>query len=266
MDLAVEVMRNATTSMLVLFGLIILLSLIEALLPLQRRVVDASRIRTNLGLILITFLFNLALSMSVVGVAIWIEREGWGLLTLVHLPPWAISVIGIVSLDFFGWTSHVLMHKVSWLWRVHRVHHSDSHVDATTSFRQHPIEGVLRFLFTIVPAFALGLPPGLVAVYRLLSGINAVLEHANVRLWMPLDSALRLAVVTPGMHKVHHSRNQVETDSNYGNLFSLFDRIFRTYVSPGRVVELQYGLNDFDGRRTAVELLKSPFVDTNRQV
>jgi sterol desaturase/sphingolipid hydroxylase (fatty acid hydroxylase superfamily) len=263
MDLAVEVIRNATTSMLVLFGLMILLSLIEALLPLQRHILDARRIRTNLGLILITFLLNLALSMSVVGVAIWIERKGWGLLALVSLPLWAVSAIGIVSLDFFGWTSHVLMHKVSWLWRVHRVHHSDSHVDVTTSFRQHPVEGLLRFLFMIIPAFALGLPPALVAVYRLFSGINAVFEHANVRLWMPLDRALRLVVVTPGMHKVHHSRNQVETDSNYGNLFSLFDRLFRTYVSPRRPAELKYGLSDFDGRRTAVELLKSPFVNAS---
>jgi sterol desaturase/sphingolipid hydroxylase (fatty acid hydroxylase superfamily) len=264
MNLLIDMPRTTTWSTFVLFALIALLSLFEAFLPLQQRTGGSTRIKTNLGLIVATFLLNFGLSASVVGIAACIEREGWGLLPPVGLPLWAVALIGILSLDLSGWVSHFLMHKLPWLWRVHRVHHSDRHVDVTTSFRQHPLEGLLRFLFTVIPAFALGLPPALVAFYRLLSGINAVLEHMNLRLWTPLDRALRLVVVTPDMHKVHHSCDQVETDTNYGNLFSVFDRLFRTYTSPSKVTHIRYGLDDFDGRQTAVQLLRSPFIDAGR--
>jgi sterol desaturase/sphingolipid hydroxylase (fatty acid hydroxylase superfamily) len=141
------------------------------------------------------------------------------------------------------------MHRVPALWRVHRVHHSDRFVDVTTTLRQHPLETLLRFLFIMVTALPLGLPVAAVAAYRLLSVINALFEHANLRLWQPLDGLLSLVVVTPNMHKVHHSRFQPETDSNYGNILSLFDRAFRTFTPTERSARVEYGLDQWKSRR-----------------
>ena len=154
--------------------------------------------------------------------------------------------------------AHLTMHKFSPLWRVHRVHHSDVHVDITTTFRQHPIESIWRFSLTTGLAFLLGLPPAAIAIYRLVSGLNALFEHMNVRLWEPLDRLVSVLFVTPNMHKMHHSRKMAETDSNYGNVFSVFDRVFRTFTQP-RLPGLDYGLIGFDGGDSVGKLLAMPF-------
>jgi sterol desaturase/sphingolipid hydroxylase (fatty acid hydroxylase superfamily) len=157
--------------------------------------------------------------------------------------------LAIVLLDFTGYAAHVLMHKVGALWRLHVVHHSDVMVDVTTGLRQHPFEAVIRFAFTAVPVMALGIPPESAALYRLLSGANAFLEHANMTLPRWLEPTVRAVFVTPAMHKVHHSRFQPETDSNYGNIFSIFDRLARTYRSPVATRQpadaIDYGLDSF---------------------
>src|SRR5262249_21716483 len=146
------------------------------------------------------------------------------------MPFVAQTVIGIVVLDFgYGYLAHRLMHWSPLLWRVHRVHHSDPFVDVTTAFRNHPLESFWRYLFLLIPIGLLGIPPEAVGLHRLLSTLNAALEHANVRVWAPLDRALAWLWVTPDMHKVHHSRHQRETDSNYGNLFPVFDRLLATF-------------------------------------
>jgi sterol desaturase/sphingolipid hydroxylase (fatty acid hydroxylase superfamily) len=129
---------------------------------------------------------------------------------------------------------------------VHLVHHIDTAVDATTALRQHPVEGVLRFVAAAAAALALGAGPGAIALYRLLSAVNAVIEHANVRVPRWLDRALVWFWVTPDMHKVHHSRERSETDSNYSNLFSLFDRVFGTYTPSSRGPEVDYGIDGYD--------------------
>ncbi len=132
------------------------------------------------------------------------------------------------------------------LWRVHLVHHIDASVDATTAFRQHPIEGVLRFAFIAATAWTLGAPPAAIALYRLLGALNSVLEHANIRVPRALDRALVWFWVTPDMHKVHHSRERIETDSNYANLFSFFDRVFRTFTPSSRGPFVHYGIKGYD--------------------
>jgi sterol desaturase/sphingolipid hydroxylase (fatty acid hydroxylase superfamily) len=151
------------------------------------------------------------------------------------VPILAQIIGGFVVLDFsFGYLAHRTMHGSPTLWRAHRVHHSDPFVDATTTFRNHPIEGLWRFLFLIVPIWVLGVPAEAVALQRLLTVINGSLEHANIRVWPPLDRVLSLIWVTPNMHKVHHSRDRAETDSNYGNILSIYDRIFRTFTPTDR--------------------------------
>ena len=143
---------------------------------------------------------------------------------------------------------------------MHRVHHSDPLVDVTTTLRQHPIEGFVRFLFILAPAWALGLPAEAVASYRALSALVGLAEHMNVRLWDPLDRALAWLACTPNMHKLHHSRLPLETDSNFGNLFSGFDRVFRTFLSPSPARAVDYGLAGLDdpGSQTLGALLRLP--------
>jgi sterol desaturase/sphingolipid hydroxylase (fatty acid hydroxylase superfamily) len=155
------------------------------------------------------------------------------------------------------------MHKTSLGWRFHRVHHSDKEVNVTTAFRQHPGETVWRILWYVLAIATFGIPPWVVVVYLVVSTLNAQLEHTDTRLFALLDRVLRLLLVTPNMHKVHHSREQIETDSNYSNIFSIWDRIFRTYTATVDFKRLRYGLDGFDDhkKQTLPALLKLPFVN-----
>jgi sterol desaturase/sphingolipid hydroxylase (fatty acid hydroxylase superfamily) len=186
-----------------------------------------------------------------------------GLFFLFSLPSWLTTLFGIMALDLFTYFAHVLMHKTSLGWRFHRVHHSDKEVNVTTAFRQHPGETVWRILWYVLAIATFGIPPWVVVVYLVVSTLNAQLEHTDTRLFALLDRVLRLLLVTPNMHKVHHSREQIETDSNYSNIFSIWDRIFRTYTATVDFKRLRYGLDGFDDhkKQRLPALLKLPFVN-----
>jgi sterol desaturase/sphingolipid hydroxylase (fatty acid hydroxylase superfamily) len=146
-------------------------------------------------------------------------------------------------------------------WRFHQIHHSDPFVDVTTTYRTHPVETVWRFLFAIVPIWLLGIPAQAVVIQRLLQASNGILEHANVRLWAPLDRWLSLVWVTPNVHKIHHSRAIEETNSNYANLVTIYDRLLGTFTPAERANHVVYGLDDVDPASTASfpALLTMPF-------
>jgi sterol desaturase/sphingolipid hydroxylase (fatty acid hydroxylase superfamily) len=168
----------------------------------------------------------------------------------------------VVLLDFFsGYASHRLMHALPWLWRFHRVHHSDAFIDVTSTYRTHPVESAWRFLFVATPAWALGVPAEGVMVYRVLSALNAIFEHANVRVHRRIDGLLSRAWVTPNTHKIHHSRDPRETDTNYGNILAIFDRILGTFTASERAFTVTYGLEDAasEARAGIGALLASPF-------
>lgn len=206
----------------------------------------------NIGLTAVLLVTNLALSFAAAWASAVSQRE-------TPMPAWLHAVVGIAALDLFAYFAHVLLHKMPFAWRFHRVHHSDEAVDVTTAFRQHPGESVWRVLWQL-PAIAIfGLPLWIVVVYLTVSAANAQLEHANIRLSETLDRWLRVLFVTPDMHKVHHSRLQPETDSNYSNIFSVWDRIFGTYTRDIDFRTLRYGLDDLDERATFVALLRMPF-------
>jgi sterol desaturase/sphingolipid hydroxylase (fatty acid hydroxylase superfamily) len=169
------------------------------------------------------------------------------------------AVLGIAALDLAAYGAHVALHKSALAWRFHRVHHSEPEVDVTTALRQHPGETLWRVAWQLLPIVALGLPFGVVVLYQTLSTLNAQLEHANLRLPERADRMLRLLFVTPNMHKVHHSRLQRETDSNYANLFSLWDRLFGTYTPATDLDALRYGLDGFDEPQSLGALLRLPF-------
>jgi sterol desaturase/sphingolipid hydroxylase (fatty acid hydroxylase superfamily) len=219
----------------------------------------------NIGLTVALVLTNLLLSIASARVAGFTQTYQFGLLFLFKLSPWVVLIVGIAALDLFAYLAHVLLHK-SWLgWQFHRVHHSDGDVNVTTAFRQHPGETVWRVFWQVLAVVVFGLPLSVVAVYLMISALNAQLEHANIMVNETLDRWLRLIVVTPNMHKVHHSRDQQETDTNYSNIFSVWDRIFRTYTATVDFRTLRYGLDGFDDRKqqTLPALLKLPFLVHN---
>src|SRR5262249_18593333 len=250
-----------------LLGLIIgstVLWTIESLLPLYRY--EKHRLRRalpNISFTALLVLTNLSLSFAIAGVSTFVVNKGIGVFFLFDIPSGLVAMLGVMALDLFTYFAHVLMHK-SWLgWQFHRVHHSDREVNVTTAFRQHPGETVWRILWQLLAVATFGLPLSVVAVYLVISTLNAQLEHTNIKFFAPLDRVLRVLFVTPNMHKIHHSREQIETDSNYSNICSIWDRIFGTYIATVDFTRLRYGLNGFDDRekQTVPALLKLPFIN-----
>jgi len=216
----------------------------------------------NLGLTALSFASNWLLA-SVAALAAVSWRPA-GLLAQRGLPFWAEVMVGILVLDFsVGYLSHRTMHMWPAMWRFHQIHHSDPFVDVTTTYRTHPVETVWRFLFAIVPIWMLGLPAEALMIQRLLQATNGIVEHANIRLWDPLDRLLSLLWVTPNVHKIHHSRQVNETNSNYANLLTIYDRMLGTYTPSERAASVTYGLADAEemGRATFAGLVAMPFQD-----
>jgi sterol desaturase/sphingolipid hydroxylase (fatty acid hydroxylase superfamily) len=216
----------------------------------------------NLALTGVLVALNFVLDRLAAAMGLLLPGNAAGLQRYAGLPGWANVVVVVVALDGLAYLAHVLMHKLSPAWRFHRVHHSDAHVDVTTAFRQHPLETVWRYSFLCAGALALGASTWSVAVYLGFSALNAQLEHADVSLPRRLDRVLRLFVSTPAMHRVHHSRAQADTDTNYSNIFSFWDRLFGTYRAPIAGERIACGLDDHDApdQQRTVGLLALPFV------
>jgi sterol desaturase/sphingolipid hydroxylase (fatty acid hydroxylase superfamily) len=246
----------------ILFIAMALVAALEILAPLHPKTAwRRNHLAGNLGLGALTLFLNVALGMAGVLASEALRARGLGLLSGRPLPAAIHIVLAIALLDLSTYGLHVLMHRVPCLWRAHRVHHADPLVDVTTAYRQHPIEVLLRAAGVLLPAWGLGLSPQAVALYRIVSGVNALLEHANIGVWSPLDTFVSFLVVTPNMHKVHHSRRPRETDSNYGNILSIFDRIFGTFTAPAPTPTLRYGLAGYDDVRQhrLGNLIRLPF-------
>ena len=215
---------------------------LERLAAFRSRPKDGKRIALNVGLTLTVFALNLLLFGTGLLVVHGLNEGGFGLAQWLDLPLVASVLVALVVLDLATWALHLAMHKTPVLWRLHRLHHADTFLDVTTTLRQHPGETVLRTAVTLGVGALLGAPVAVIAAYRSLSVLNAVFEHANFRLPRGLDRLLALAWVTPDLHKMHHSNVAAETDSNYGNLLSLFDRAFGTYTCGSGTGAVVYGL------------------------
>lgn len=253
-------MQQILSNVALLIALLAAFSVVEAALPFMARP-SRRRRPANLWLMGAIFAINAALTVVAAAMLGWLPANRAGLLAMAHPSPLLSAVVTVVVLDLATYGAHVALHKLPGLWRIHRVHHSDRFVDATTAFRQHPLETLWRFACQIVPIMLLGLPLSVVVVYRFLSSVNSVLEHSNISIGKTPDSLASGLLVTPNMHKIHHSRVKRETDSNYGNLLSLWDRFFATFTPTSRAYGIDYGLDDIDERRSAsiVQLLLMPF-------
>jgi sterol desaturase/sphingolipid hydroxylase (fatty acid hydroxylase superfamily) len=186
----------------------------------------------NLGILAVdVVLLRIVFPGAAVGFALLVEERGWGLLNFSSLPPWTAFVLGVLALDLVIYLQHVLFHAVPLLWRLHRVHHTDLGFDVTTGFRFHPLEIGVSMLIKYTAIAALGPPAGAVLLFEVLLNAVTMFNHGNVRLPVGLDRWLRLLVVTPDMHRVHHSIRRNETNSNFGFNFPWWDRWFGTYRS-----------------------------------
>jgi sterol desaturase/sphingolipid hydroxylase (fatty acid hydroxylase superfamily) len=175
-------------------------------------------------------------SFTAVGVAALAHARGWGLLgAIVSLPTWLDVVVSVIVLDLAIYFQHRLFHAVPALWRLHRVHHTDPELDVTTGVRFHPVEMLLSLGFKAVVIAGLGPPVAAVLLFEVLLNAGSLFSHANLRLPAPVDGLLRALLVTPDMHRVHHSSDPVETDSNFGFTLSWWDRLFGTYWAQPRV-------------------------------
>lgn len=228
------------------FALIVVLELVAPRRRLERG--RWSRWPANLGLMLIyTALARLAAPLATVGAAIWAADQGVGLFNVLAAPVWLEAGLAVVLLDAAIWGQHVAFHHVPWLWRLHRVHHSDVGFDVTTGVRFHPGEVLLSLAIKAAVVAALGAPPLAALVFELLLSVGSLFTHANLRLPAGLDRFLRYLIVTPDMHRVHHSTVRAETDSNFGFNLSVWDRLFRTYRSDAAAGQegVIFGLPDF---------------------
>ena len=241
--------------MVFFFGVFALVALWEARLP--RRHTDIARVTrwpNNLGLVALnTAVARLVLPTTAVGLAIYAQRVGWGFFNAHPLPFWFAVVASVLLLDLAIYLQHVLFHAVPALWRLHRMHHADLHFDATTGLRFHTVEILLSFLLKFAIIAAIGAPALAVLIFEVLLSSTSIFNHANVRVPLRLDRFLRWVVVTPDMHRVHHSVHANETNSNFGFNLPWWDRLFGTYRDQPRDghEEMTIGIAQF---RTARDL------------
>jgi sterol desaturase/sphingolipid hydroxylase (fatty acid hydroxylase superfamily) len=185
---------------------------------------------SNLGIVVVDALaVRLLIPTGAVGVALIALDHGFGLLHLLGWPGWLAGLSGFVVLDLVVYGQHVVFHKVPWLWRLHRMHHADLDIDVTTGVRFHPIEILLSMLIKMATVALLGIPAGAVVAFEVVLNATSMFNHSNAAMPTWLDRLARLVVVTPDMHRVHHSVMRAETDSNFGFNLPWWDRLFGTY-------------------------------------
>lgn len=217
----------------------------------------------NIFFTITTVAINFVLAFLLLKTADWVKANSFGVINwFPEMPLWLYAFFGVLLLDFIGaYVPHYIEHQVKPLWMIHLVHHTDHKVDTTTANRHHPFESLIRFIFTLLGVFVAGTPIAIVFMYQSLSLVATQFTHANIRLPKNVDKVLSYVLVSPDMHKVHHHHVLPYTDSNYGNIFSIWDRIFGTFMQLDRE-KLVYGVDVFPDElknSNITELLKQPF-------
>lgn len=200
----------------------------------------------NLVFLGTTLIINALFGLATVGVFVWVESAQFGLLNWVSLPVWVELILAVMAFDLVAqYLVHWLLHRYKWMWKLHMIHHSDTKVDATTGTRHHPGDYFLRETFSLFAIVLIGAPIAFYLFYRILTVFFTYLTHANIAIPGWLDRGMSFVFVSPNMHKFHHHYERPWTDSNYGNIFSLWDRMFGTFVyeDPDAI---RYGLDVLD--------------------
>lgn len=257
MELAIPEPVLRLSAFVLVFGSLVVLELTHPRLERDemRGALRSRRWMTNLSMVVISSVaLRFVFPLAAVGTALWAQSVGVGLFNVIAVPALVAGVVAFVVLDFAVWLEHVASHRIPLLWRVHRMHHADTGFDVTTALRFHPLEIVLSMVWKAAIIVALGAPVLAVLVFEIVLNGMAMFNHSNLRLPLGLDRWLRRVVVTPDMHRVHHSSIRRETDSNYGFNLSLWDRLFGVYVDQPKLGHdgMEIGLREWrDGREAA---------------
>ena len=217
----------------------------------------------NFFFTLTTIVINLSMAFLLLNTSDWTINNNFGLLQWIPgLTLWGEIILGVLLLDFVGaYLPHYTEHRIKPLWIIHLVHHSDPNVDTTTANRHHPLESIIRFLFTLLGVFIIGTSIGIVMLYQALSLVSTQFNHANIRLPKKLDQWISYIIVSPDMHKIHHHYRLPYTDTNFGNIFSIWDRMLGTFSNYERE-KIIYGVDVFPDKKKNSQiksLLKQPF-------
>ena len=247
-----------------LVGGLLLFWIIEGaipLLPMHYKKGKFRHARVNFVFTVIHLVIHTGLAILIVLISDWCFRNNFGLVYWFNAGVLGKVIIGVLALDFSSWLVHFVMHKSRFFWRFHLIHHSDNSVDVTTGLRHHPGDSLLRGVFFMLLIFISGAPMYSVMIYQTLVVITTAFTHANISLPPKLDKALSFIIVSPNMHKVHHHWKQPYTDTNYGAVFSIWDRLFGTFetLDPKSI---RYGLDRYypnEKDEDLVALLKKPF-------
>lgn len=216
----------------------------------------------NIGFTSIHFLIHTLLAVFILMIADWTKANQFGIVYWLNAGPLATIIISALALDFFGgWLVHITEHKIPLFWRFHIIHHADNNVDVTTGLRHHPLESVFRGLFFFMAVIIAGAPMYAVMIYQTLVVFFTTFTHANIKLPAKIDKLLSYVLISPNMHKVHHHWKQPYTDTNYGAVFSIWDRALGTFTSlpPG---DIKYGLDKHypnEKDEDFISLMKRPF-------
>ena len=250
------------------FLLLGLFLLLEQQWPRRVRVsTSVNRWYSNFGLLFLNIIaVRLLVPLATFEAALIAADNNWGIFNLLGLPVIVNLIASIVVFDLLIYIQHVVFHRIPLLWRIHRVHHTDIEFDVTTGVRFHPLEIVLSLLYKLTAVIVFGPAAFAIIVYEILLNAASLFTHSNVRLKQKADAAIRKIIVTPDMHRVHHSVLRKETDSNFGNIFSCWDKLFKTYRAQpqGGHDNMIIGLDKFremSGEKL-MQLLKLPFIRT----
>ena len=246
-------------------GGMVLLWAIEGAIPLismQYKKSKARHAMVNIGFTAIHFVIHTLLAIVILLIADWTRAHQFGLVYWFNTGILATIILSALTLDFFGgWLVHITEHKIPLFWRFHIIHHADNNVDVTTGLRHHPLESVFRGLFFFMGIIVAGAPMYAVMIYQTFLVFFTTFEHANIKLPPVLDKWMSYILVSPNMHKVHHHWKQPYTDSNYGAVFSIWDRFLGTYASL-KPEDIKYGLDRYypnEKDEDFVALMKKPF-------
>lgn len=236
-------------------GLFCIFALSEIVKPRRvRSLPKQQRWMTNLSIVVLdSLLVRLLFPLGAVGMALWAQATGIGLFSIIDVPFWLAVIVSFVVLDFAVWLSHLLSHKVPVFWRFHRMHHADRDIDVTTGIRFHPIEIIASMIWKVAWVIALGAPAAAVIIFETVLNGTAMFNHSNTKLPVTLDRVIRMILVTPDMHRVHHSTIERETDSNYGFNLPIWDRLFGTYIDQPTLGHegMQIGLSEWQDEKPA---------------
>jgi sterol desaturase/sphingolipid hydroxylase (fatty acid hydroxylase superfamily) len=249
-----------------IIGAMLILWVIEGAIPLLALHYKKTKLKhaaVNLTFTVIHLIIHTGFGILIVKLSDWAAAKQFGLVYWFNASVAVTLIISALVLDLFGgWLSHMIEHKVPLFWRMHIIHHADNNVDVTSALRHHPLESVWRGLFFLIAIIICGAPIYAVMIYQTILTIFVAFTHANISLPLWVDKSLSYVLVSPNMHKVHHHWKQPYTDSNYGAVFSIWDRLFKTYMELDKS-KLRYGLDKYynnDKDEDLASLMKKPFI------